>query len=180
MMVAVWQHGRVARSTNTQFAVAVHVLTYLAGGEPARPVSSDELAESTNVNPVYVRRVLGPLRNAGLVRSRPGVHGGWELAVDARDVTLAQVWRLLQGSDPVLGMHGPDAACPVGRRVQTWMGTLDRAVADAVAAELERFTVHDLVARDVSVPVDTERARAVSASGPGPSQSESVAARPTG
>jgi Rrf2 family protein len=147
----------MARSTNTQFAVAVHVLTYLAGVTEGRPVSSDELSKSTNVNPVYVRRVLGPLRDAGLVRSRPGVHGGWELAADARDVTLAQVWRLLQGADPVLGLHGPDPACPVGRGVQTSLTALDRAVADAVATELERFTVQDVLTRDVAKPAKPRR-----------------------
>ncbi len=146
----------MARSTNTQFAVAVHVLTYLAGSAEGRPVSSDELSGSTNVNAVYVRRVLGPLREAGLVRSRPGVHGGWELARDAWDISLDQVWRLLQGTDPVLGLHGPDPACPVGRSVQMSLTALDRAVADAVASELGRFTVADLLTPN---SVDTTRSR---------------------
>ena len=145
--VAVWQDGVVPRSTNTQFAVAVHVLTFLAGAADGRPVSSDLLSTSTNTNPVYVRRVLGPLRDAGLVRSRPGVHGGWELATDPRGLTLAQVWRLLQGTDPVLGLHGPDPACPVGRTVQESLTALDREVAAAVGRELERTTVHDVVVR---------------------------------
>ena len=69
------------------------LVTYLAGVTDGRPVSSEELSASTNTNPVYVRRVLGPLRAAGLVSSRPGVHGGWELAVDARAIPLSQVWR---------------------------------------------------------------------------------------
>ncbi|GAA5056000.1 Rrf2 family protein [Thermocatellispora tengchongensis] len=139
----------MARSTNTRFAVAVHVLTYLAGVAGERPVSSDELSASTNVNPVHVRRVLGPLRAAGLLRSRPGVHGGWELAVPAGDITLAEVWRLLQGEDPVLGLHGPNPSCEVGRGVQESLAVLDRAVADAVADELSRFTVHDVLAGKV-------------------------------
>lgn len=138
----------MAKSTNTQFAVAVHTLTYLAGQTGDSPVSSDTLSRSTNVNPVYVRRVLGPLRDAGLVRSRPGPHGGWELAVDAREVTLAQIWRLLQGTDPVLGLHGADPACAVGRGVQRSLNVIDQAVAGAVAAELERFTVHDVLAQE--------------------------------
>lgn len=134
---------------NTQFAVAVHVLTYLAGEPKNRSVSSMELSKSTNVDAVYVRRVLGPLRNAGLVRSRPGLHGGWELVADARAVTLAQVWRLLQGSDPVLGLHGPDPACAVGRNVQESLTDLDQAVANAIAVELERFSVQDVLTHDV-------------------------------
>ncbi|WP_375433340.1 Rrf2 family transcriptional regulator [uncultured Friedmanniella sp.] len=135
----------MARSTNTQFAVAVHVLTYLAGREDHRPVSSDELSQSTNVNAVYVRRVLGPLRAAGLVRSRPGVHGGSELATDPRHITLDQVWRLLQGDDPLLGLHGPDPACAVGRSVQRSLTALNTAVAAALTAELQHYTVHDVM-----------------------------------
>ncbi|MER7668211.1 Rrf2 family transcriptional regulator [Kitasatospora sp. NPDC096128] len=144
----------MARSTNTQFAVAVHVLTYLAGTADSGPVSSEQLSQSTNANPVYVRRVLGPLREAGLVRSRPGVHGGWELAAEPGTVTLAQVWRLLQGTDPVLGLHGPDPACEIGRGVQRSLTALDRAIAGAVAAELERFTVQDVLTGAVARPAD--------------------------
>ena len=144
------QDGRMARSKNTQFAVAVHVLTYLAGADDGRPVSSEELSRTTNTNPVHVRRVLGPLREAGLLASRPGVHGGWELAVDARDITLARVWRLLQGDDPVLGLHGPDPTCAVGRGVQKSLTALDDVVAGAVATELDRYTVHDVAAGTVT------------------------------
>ncbi len=135
----------MATTRNTQFAVAVHVLTYLADAGPGRTASSDELSGSTNVNPVYVRRVLGPLREAGLVRSRPGKHGGWELARDAGDITLAQVWRLLQGTDPLLGLHGPNPACAIGRSVQNSLTELDHALSRAVDDELERFTVQDLL-----------------------------------
>lgn len=151
MMVAMWQHGFMARSTNTQFAVAVHVLTYLAGVE-GRPVSSDELSETANVNPVYVRRVLAPLREAGLVRSRPGLHGGWELATDPDQVSLAQIWKILQGTDPVLGLHGPNPACAVGRNVQKSLTALDKMVAEAVTAELEQFTIYDIVSHDTRRP----------------------------
>ncbi|WP_033291017.1 Rrf2 family transcriptional regulator [Amycolatopsis jejuensis] len=135
----------MARSTNTQFAVAVHVLTYLAGVADDHVASSDELAKSANVNPVYVRRVLGPLREAGLVHSRPGVKGGWALAADSGQITLDRVWRLLQGEEPVLGLHGPDPACATGRLVQTTLTALDRTVADSVSESLSRYTVRDVL-----------------------------------
>ncbi|MDY7102328.1 MAG: Rrf2 family transcriptional regulator [Actinomycetota bacterium] len=134
------------RSTNTRFAVAVHVLTYLAA-ERDRPVSSEELAASTAVTAVHIRKVLGPLRAAGLVASRPGAGGGWSLGRDAAQVPLAEVWSLLQGDDPVLGLHGPNPACPVGRGIQATLVDVDRRVADVVRAELAGTTVADLVAR---------------------------------
>lgn len=143
------QDSSVARSTNTQFAVAVHVLTYLAGITDGRAVSSDELASSANVNPVYVRRVLGRVRPAGMVRARRGAHGGWELDAHPDDITLDQVWRLLQGDEPVLGLHGPDPACTTGRRVQEGLVALDRTVADSLTAALHRITVADMAAGSV-------------------------------
>ena len=155
-MVAVWHHGVMARSTNTQFAVAVHVLVYLASAGADRPISSDELSASTNVNPVYVRRVLGPLREAGLVTSRPGAHGGWELAADPRHITLARVWRLLQGDDPVLGLHGPAPECPVGRTIQVSLTSIDRGVAAAVEAQLAGITVLDIVREGLTAEAAAE------------------------
>ncbi|MCW2757288.1 MAG: putative Rrf2 family transcriptional regulator [Nocardioidaceae bacterium] len=134
------------RPTNTQFSVAVHVLTYLAGAGVDRPVSSDELAESTNVNPVHIRRLLGPLRDAGVLRSRPGAHGGWELRRPPSDIRLDEIWDLLQGDDPVLGLHGPSPDCPVGRAIQVELVDLDQQVAAAVRRSLAGRSVGDVLA----------------------------------
>ena len=138
-------HEIVPGPTNTQFAVAVHVLTYLSATGGERPVSSDELSGSTNTNPVYVRRVLGPLREAGLVHARQGSQGGWTLGRPAADITLADVWSLLQGDEPVLGLHGPNPKCPVGAGIQDALHDVDDAVAAALRAELGRRTIADLV-----------------------------------
>lgn len=137
----------MARPTSTHFAVAVHVLTYLASsaGE-GRSVTSDELAISADVNPVHVRQVLGPLRDAGLVSSRPGPRGGWGLAQPADEISVADVWDLVRGDDPALGLHGPNPACPVGRSVQQSLVDLDARVRDAARSELARVTVADLAA----------------------------------
>ena len=129
---------------NTQFSVAVHVLVYLAGPGIDRPVSSDELAVSANVNPVYVRRVLGPLREAGIVRSRPGAQGGWELVRDPASVRLDEIWQLVHGG-AVLATHGPDPKCPVGRQVQAVLTGLETDIAAAVERELHGRTVADVV-----------------------------------
>ncbi len=129
---------------NTQFAVASHVLIYLAGAGRGRVVSSDELAASVNVSPVHIRRVLGPLREAGLVRSRPGAQGGWELARPATGIRLDEVWDLINADDPVLPSHGPSPQCPVGRHVQGVLDELESGVAAAVRRELHGHTVADV------------------------------------
>jgi Rrf2 family protein len=137
--------GGVASPQSTQFAVAVHVLTYLAGAGD-RPVGATELAASTQVTPVHVRRVLAPLREAGMLASTPGAHGGWRLLVDPADVGLDVVWRIVRGEEPVLAIHVPSPRCPVGRGIQDGLEAVDAEVARATEATLARTTVADLVA----------------------------------
>jgi Rrf2 family protein len=142
----------MARPTNTQFALAVHVLVLL-GVDPDARQSSEQLAGSAGSNPVHVRRVLGRLRRAGLVRSRPGPHGGWLVTRPACDTTLADVWRAVNGDDPVLGLHSASPDCTVGQRIQDALVGVDRRAAAALAAELERTTLGDLVRSTAAVDV---------------------------
>lgn len=134
----------MARPTNTQFAVAVHVLTLL-GGAPGEVLSSEMLARSVGANPVHLRRVLGALRRAGLVDSRPGAHGGWQLQRAAETVTLADVWRAVQGDDPLLGLHGAAPECTVGQRIQRALSDVERRAARAVEEDLALTTISELV-----------------------------------
>jgi Rrf2 family protein len=136
----------MANPTNTQFALAVHVLTLLGGQAPAL-ASSDELAASTGASPEHVRRVLAPLRRGGLVRSRPGPGGGWQLDRAGSDTTLADIWRAVHGEDPILGIHDASPDCVVGQRIQSALVDLDRRAMEALLEELGQQTVGDLVAQ---------------------------------
>jgi Rrf2 family protein len=136
----------MARPTNTQFALAVHALTLL-GADPGTSHSSEFLAASAGSSPVHVRRVLGRLRRVGLVRSRPGPRGGWLLARPIGDVTLADVWRAVNGDDPVLGLHSASPDCTVGQRIQSELVEIDRRAARALVAELSDTTLRELVRR---------------------------------
>lgn len=137
----------MAGAANTQFAVAVHVLGYLALAGKGRQVASDELAASTNTNPVHVRRVLGPLREAGLLTSRPGAGGGWELARAAESIGLVEVWRLVTREEPVIAVHACAPACPVGQAITGELEQLNEQAAAAIEAGLAGVTVAELVAR---------------------------------
>lgn len=130
----------MAGSTNTQFAVAIHVLTLLAGGEGA-PMSSEQMAQSVGSNPVYLRRVLGRLRDAGLVASRPGPKGGWHLERVATAITLGDAWRATQESAPIFGLHTVAPGCPVGRDIAATLTELDERLTRSVEEELDSTTV---------------------------------------
>jgi len=139
----------MAQPTNTQFAVGVHLLTLLAGA-PATWQDSQSLAGSPATNPAHVRRILGRLRAAGLVRSQPGPHGGWMLEREPTDIDLSLIWLALNGEDPVLGVHDPAPDCEVGQRVHRNLHALDRRAREALLDELARTTVADVLRADTA------------------------------
>lgn len=134
----------MAHATNTQFSVAVHLATLLAG-RPGELVDSVELALSPATNPVHARRILGRLRDAGIVRSHPGPKGGWALARPPASLTLADIWTAINADDPVLGVHLANPDCPVGRTVTANLRTQDTRARQALLSSLSRTTVADLL-----------------------------------
>jgi Rrf2 family protein len=143
-------------STNTQFAVGVHMLTLLADGGP-EPLSSENMAASAEANPVYVRRVLGRLREAGIVSSRPGVGGGWVLLRDPAAITLGDVWRAIQADDRLLGLHQVNPRCAVGQAIQHHLATVDRRASAAVESELDQITVAQMLPARAHALPNTDR-----------------------
>jgi Rrf2 family protein len=134
----------MARPTNQRFALAVHLLTLL-GESPEQLMDSRELSISPATNPAHVRRVLGLLRDAGLVHSQQGNHGGWNLALRAEEIDLGRVWRAVNDTDPLLGLHVPDPGCPTGRRVQQNLQEIDRRALHVFIEELEKSNVADMI-----------------------------------
>jgi Rrf2 family protein len=133
-------------STNTQFALGVHMLTLLASAAP-ESLSSDQLAGSANASPVHVRRVLGRFREAGLVGSKPGVGGGSHLVEHPATITLADVWRVIHGDAPFLGTYEGRPDCLVGSHIQQMLLDIDREARRALETQLARTTIADLVTR---------------------------------
>lgn len=77
-----------------------------------KPVTSNAIAATVGVHPVHVRRVMGSLREAGLVRSQPGPQGGWELTRDPKEITLYDIYLALEPDLPFgLPQRVPDACC---------------------------------------------------------------------
>ncbi|MEZ0375257.1 MAG: Rrf2 family transcriptional regulator, partial [Candidatus Sericytochromatia bacterium] len=56
---------------NSRFAVTTHIMAYLAFAHAGnRPTNSESIAQKLGTNPVVVRRLIGSLREAGLVRTQ--------------------------------------------------------------------------------------------------------------
>jgi Rrf2 family transcriptional regulator, iron-sulfur cluster assembly transcription factor len=76
---------------------AILAVTHLASRSREVPVSARALADSTRIPPAILANILKDLTRAGVVRSARGVHGGYELAVGADDLSIGGLVRALEG-----------------------------------------------------------------------------------
>lgn len=109
-------------------------------GQAGTPVSADVLAEKTKVPRRYLTRVLQDLAAAGLVCSRPGPGGGYELQ-EAPDLTILDVVNAVSPLERI-------RSCPLGLKSHTDLcplhAALDRAYA-ATEAAFAGVTINQLL-----------------------------------
>ena len=82
---------------STKAEYGVRVMAHLAGTDGDRPVSLGSIAEAEGLPLAYLEHLAQRLRKAGLVESRRGAHGGYTLAREAGEITMAEVVRALEG-----------------------------------------------------------------------------------
>jgi Rrf2 family protein len=134
-------------AANSQFAIAVHVLTVLARSGDER-VKSDYIAQSVNTNPVVIRRLLSNLQEANLVVSHVGASGGTSLAKLPKDIKLSDVYRAVScGEVFALPPNKPNENCPVGKNIASVLCNLQKEIYKSVDEKLRQFTLRDVMER---------------------------------
>lgn len=64
---------------------------------PLPVVQIKEISEREKISPKFLEQILLTLKNAGLLHSKMGVGGGYYLARPASEITLGQIFRVLDG-----------------------------------------------------------------------------------
>ena len=141
-------------STRSEYGVRVMIALGRRGQEG--PVPLAELAASESLPLPYLEHLAARLREAGLVRSTRGAHGGYELGRDPEQITMAEVVNALEGSlvpmqcftdegeMRVLCNHEIDGFDHCATRL-LWtrvQGGVIRALEQTTLAELVRFPEH--------------------------------------
>ena len=67
---------------STKGRYATRIMVYLALCNPDEPARKQEIAEAEGIPADYVEQILTKLRTAGLVKSRRGAGGGFQLRRD--------------------------------------------------------------------------------------------------
>ena len=116
----------------------------LAQAEGVERLSSAELAEGVDSNPTFVRRLLVPLMQAGLVRSTMGRDGGVSLSADANAISLSEIYKATMGDKKLwTGRSDIPHRCLVSCNVEQFFGNLANEVDESVARLLAGRTLAD-------------------------------------
>src|SRR5215208_5412574 len=133
---------------STKAEYGVRVLAHLAktGGDGT-------ISDSEGLPLAYLEHLVQRLRKAGLVESRRGAHGGYTLAREAGDITMAEVVRALEGeiapiecitadADGVLVCsrehHENHEPCPTKLLWTRVQGSIVRTLNDMTLADIAR------------------------------------------
>lgn len=123
---------------NLSTDIALRTLIYL--GKKDTPVTISEVAESFDIVKTHLMKVVMQLVAAGLVVSERGRNGGIRLALDAKDITVGSVVRLMETNLALLYCMREDATndvCPLMPKCRlrkvffkaqsAFLGTLDES-----------------------------------------------------
>jgi Rrf2 family protein len=111
------------------------------------PASLAEIAGEEDLPRAYLEQLVVSLREAGLVISTRGAHGGYELARPPAAISMTDVLRALEGPlAPMLcASEDPEHATVCDRTTRCTVNLLWVRVRDAVAGALDSMSLADLV-----------------------------------
>ena len=90
----------------------VRALLYLAERQGRGPVMIKDIAREERIPQKFLEAILAELKSDGLLRSRAGRGGGYEMIVPAQNVTLGRVLRQIDGPIALISCVSQTAYAP--------------------------------------------------------------------
>ena len=141
-------------STKAEYGVRLMVeLGRRTGDADSQPISLTAVAEAESLPLSYLEHLVAKLREAGLVRSVRGAHGGYLLARPADEIAMLDVVEALEGPIAPMECFHPDRegrvlcsheidgdhACATKLLWTRVQGGVNKALAGTTLAELVEF-----------------------------------------
>lgn len=130
-------------STRGDYAARA-LLSLALHGENEGPTTVRQIAERTGLPQPYLEQILLALKGAGIVRSKRGVGGGYILARQPDDITLAQIIRAVDGPITLGDFGEPHTAGACDHEGQCVLLAVWQNVGTAMRSMLEGFTLSDV------------------------------------
>jgi Rrf2 family protein len=120
------------------------LLSLALHGNGAGPTSVRDIAERTGLPQPYLEQILLALKGAGLVRSKRGVGGGYVLARDPTEITLADIVSAVDGPIAVGDFGEPHQNGACDHEGQCVLLAIWAMVSDHMRRHLDELTLADI------------------------------------
>lgn len=131
---------------SSRFTVAVHILA-LIKIEKNYALTSNQIAESVNTNPVVIRRLMGKLKKVGFIETSHG-NSGVKLLKSLDEITLFDVYKAVEVVEQgrLFQIHeGTNIDCTVGANIQILLEVILENAQDAMETVLKSVTLENIV-----------------------------------
>ena len=131
----------------SRLTVALHIFTCIEAFKGEYKLTSGFLAESVNVNPVVIRRLISQLKSAGLIAVNRG-SGGCEISKPLEEITVLDVYHAVEcvEQDSLFHFHeNPNPECPVGRNIHNVLDGRLMRIQQAMENEMKNITLAEIV-----------------------------------
>jgi Rrf2 family transcriptional regulator, cysteine metabolism repressor len=127
---------------------ALRALFELARRAQAGPTRIEDVAKAQAIPQRFLEVVLNEMKHTGLVEAKRGRHGGYQLARDPRDITVAEILNASQGPlAPVDCLADPSSSDCDFKGDCVFLSLWEEA-RDAVARVYKSTTLQDLIDRE--------------------------------
>ena len=126
----------------------MRALCHLAETHGDGVVQIREIARTESIPAKFLEGILLELKHAGIVRSRRGIDGGYELARVPKEIMLGQIMRVLDGPLAPLGSAAELKELMRTDPRQAGFYSVLMDVRDAAATILDRTSLADVVSRN--------------------------------
>jgi Rrf2 family protein len=130
---------------------ALRALIELATTASAGAVSADEVGRRQDIPHGFLQAILADLRRAGIVVSLRGQAGGWRLARDPGEVTVADVIRAVDG--PLVSVYGLRPEAVFYNETAQLLQPVWIAARSALREVFEAVTIRHLAEQSLPEPV---------------------------
>jgi Rrf2 family transcriptional regulator, cysteine metabolism repressor len=131
---------------STRGEYGLRMMMDLARHFGAGPESLAEIGKHEALPAAYLEQLVGRLRKAGLVSSRHGAHGGYELTRPPAEISVGEVMRVLEGPiSPMVCATEGETELTCDRQTFCSANVVWERVRDSVAQALDSLTLADLV-----------------------------------
>jgi Rrf2 family protein len=130
---------------------AIRAAAELAAAPETESVKGEQLSQAQGIPLRFLENILRELRHAGIVRAQRGSEGGYRLARPAREITLADIIRAVEGPlAAVQGVRPESVHCDGAARdlPEVWI-----AVRASLRQVLETVTLESLATKGLPAAV---------------------------